>query len=99
MNTRKKTPKAISEQLKRIVRYLMIRSWKDGQPSSKERDKVLKVCGAIHLTAWRYISNIYKQAGVDMNCASASESNEVWNNYQASREEYTPTTSMEGQEV
>ena len=51
MNTRKKTPKAISEQLKRIVRYLMIRSWKDGQPSSKERDKVLKVCGAIHLTA------------------------------------------------
>lgn len=99
MNTRKKTPKAISEQLKRIVRYLMIRSWKDGQPSSKERDKVLKVCGAIHLTAWRYISNIYKQAGVDMNYASAPESNEVWNNYQASREEYTPTTSTEGQEV
>ena len=25
MNTRKKTPKAISEQLKRIVRYLNIR--------------------------------------------------------------------------
>ena len=36
MNTRKKTPKAISEQLKRIVRYLMIRSWKDGQPSREE---------------------------------------------------------------
>lgn len=42
MNTRKKTPKAISEQLNRIVRYLMKRSWKDGQPSIKERDKVLK---------------------------------------------------------
>ena len=89
MNTRKKTPKAISEQLNRIVRYLTERSWKDGQPSSEERNKVLEICGAIHLTAWRYISNIYKQAGVDINYASVPESNEVWNNYQASREEYT----------
>lgn len=89
MNTRKKTPKAISEQLNRIVRYLTERSWKDGQPSSEERDKVLGICGAIRLTAWRYISNIYKQAGVDMNYASVPESDEVWNNYQASREEYT----------
>ena len=89
MNTRKKTPKAISEQLNRIVRYLTKRSWKDGQPSSEERDKVLRICGAIYLTASRYISNIYKLAGVDIDHTSAPESNEVWNNYQASREEYT----------
>ena len=88
MNTRKKTPKAINEQSNRIVRYPTERSWKDGQPSSEERNKVLRICGAIHLTAWRYISNIYKQAGVDINYASTPESDEVWNNYQASREEY-----------
>lgn len=89
MNTRKKTPEAIHEQTKRIIEYITARCWKNGTPSDEEVNKLLETCSIIGLTAWRYISNIYKLAGVDMNCASAPESNEVWNNYQASREEYT----------
>lgn len=89
MNTRKKTPEAIHEQTKRIIEYITARCWKNGTPSDEEVNKLLETCSIIGLTAWRYISNIYKLAGVDMNCASALESNEVWNNYQASREEYT----------
>lgn len=99
MNTRKKTPKAIYEQINRIVGYLTRKTWKNGTPSDEENNKLLETCSIIGLTAGRYISNIYKQAGVDMNCASAPERNEVWNNYQASREQYTSTTSTEGQEV
>ena len=89
MSTRKKTPKAIYEQINRIVGYLTRKTWKNGTPSDEENNKLLEACSAIGLTAWRYISNIYKLAGVDMNYASVSESNEVWYNYQASREEYT----------
>ena len=89
MNTRKKTPKAIYEQINRIVSYLTRKTWKNGTPSDEENNKLLETCSIIGLTAWRYISNIYKLAGGDMNYASVSESNEVWYNYQASREEYT----------
>lgn len=89
MNTRKKTPKAIYEQKNRIVDYLTRKTWKNGTPSDEENNKLLETCSIIGLTAWRYISNIYKLAGVDINYASASESNEVWYHYQASREEYT----------
>lgn len=89
MNTRKKTPKAIHEQTNRIVDYLTRKTWKNGTPSDEENNKLLETCSVIGLTAWRYISNIYKLAGVDINYASASESDEVWYNYQASREEYT----------
>ena len=89
MNTRKKTPEAIHEQTKRIVEYITARCWKNGTPSDEEINKLLETCNIISLTAWRYISNIYKLAGVDINYASVSESDEVWYNYQASREEYT----------
>lgn len=89
MNTRKKTPEAIHEQTNRIVDYLTRKTWKNGTPSDEENNKLLETCSVIGLTAWRYISNIYKLAGVDINYASASESDEVWYNYQASREEYT----------
>lgn len=89
MNTRKKTPEAIHEQTKRIVEYITARCWKNRTPSDEEINKLLETCSIIGLTAWRYISNIYKLAGVDRNYASVSESNEVWYNYQASREEYT----------
>lgn len=89
MDTRKKTPKAIYEQANRIVGYLTRKTWKNGTPSDEENNKLLETCSIIGLTALRYISNIYKSAGVDINCASTPESNEVWNNYQASREEYT----------
>lgn len=89
MNTRKKTPKAIYEQKNRIVSYLTRKTWKNGTPSDEENNKLLETCSIIGLTAWRYISNIYKLAGVDINYASASESDEVWYHYQASREEYT----------
>lgn len=99
MDTRKKTPKAIHEQTKRIVEYITARCWKNGTPSDEEINKLLETCSIIGLTAWRYISNIYKLAGVDIDCASALERNEIWNNYQASREQYTPTISTEGQEV
>ena len=89
MNTRKKTPKAIYEQINRIVGYLTRKTWKNGTPSDEENNKLLETCSIIGLTASRYISNIYKLAGVDIDHTSALESNEVWNNYQASREEYT----------
>lgn len=89
MDTRKKTPEAIHEQANHIVGYLTRKTWKNGTPSDEENNKLLETCSVISLTAWRYISNIYKLAGVDINYASASESNEVWYNYQASREEYT----------
>lgn len=89
MNTRKKTPKAIYEQVKRIVEYITARCWKMGTPSNEENNKLLETCSIIGLTASRYISNIYKLAGVDIDHTSALESNEVWYNYQASREEYT----------
>ncbi len=99
MDTRKKTPKAIHEQANHIVGYLTRKTWKNGTPSDEENNKLLETCSTIGLTASRYISNIYKLAGVDMDHASALERNEIWNNYQASREQYTPTTSTEGQEV
>lgn len=89
MNTRKKTPEAIHEQTKRIVEYITARCWKNGTPSDEEINKLRETCNIISLTTWRYISNIYKLAGVDINYASVSESDEVWYNYQASREEYT----------
>lgn len=89
MNTRKKTPKAIYEQINRIVGYLTRKTWKNGTPSDEENNKLLETCSIIGLTASRYISNIYKLAGVDINYASVSESNKVWYNYQASSEEYT----------
>lgn len=89
MDTRKKTPKAIHEQANHIVGYLTRKTWKNGTPSDEENNKLLETCSTIGLTAWRYISNIYKLAGVDINYASVSESNEVWYHYQASREEYT----------
>lgn len=99
MDTRKKTPKAIHEQANHIVGYLTRKTWKNGTPSDEENNKLLETCSTIGLTASRYISNIYKLAGVDMDHASALERNEIWNNYQANREQYTPTTSTEGQEV
>lgn len=89
MDTRKKTPEAIHEQANHIVGYLTRKTWKNGTPSDEENNKLLETCSVIGLTALRYISNIYKLAGVDINYASASESDEVWYNYQASREEYT----------
>ena len=39
MNTRKKTPKAISEQLKRIVRYLMIRRKLERRAAEQQRTR------------------------------------------------------------
>ena len=35
MNTRKKTPKAIYEQINRIVGYLTRKTWKNGTPSDE----------------------------------------------------------------
>lgn len=89
MDTRKKTPEAINKQANHIVGYLTRKTWKNGTPSDEENNKLLETCSIISSTAWRYISNIYKLAGVDINYASASESNEAWYHYQASREEYT----------
>lgn len=89
MDTRKKTPEAIYEQANHIVGYLTRKTRKNGTPSDEENNKLLETCSIIDLIAWRYISNIYKLAGVDINYASSSESNEVWYHYQASREEYT----------
>ena len=86
MNTRKKTPKAISEQLKRITSYLI---QKGRQQNEKEYNHALDICHNITQTAAQYICNIYTQAGCTPIHETPLKLREVWNSYQASREEYT----------
>lgn len=86
MNTRKKTPKAISEQLNRITSYLI---QKGRQQNEKEYNHALDICRNITQTAVRYICNIYTQAGCTPIQETPLKLREVWNNYQVSREEYT----------
>lgn len=81
--------KAISEQLNRITSYLMKRSWKDGQLNEKKYNHALDVCLNITQTAAQYICNIYTHAGCTPERETPLKCSEVWNNYQASREEYT----------
>lgn len=90
MNTRKKTPKAIYEQINRITSYLI---QKGRQQNEKEYNHALDICLNITQTAARYICNIYTQAGCTPIQETPLKCREVWNNYQASREQYTPTTS------
>lgn len=86
MNTRKKTPKEISEQLNRITSYLI---QKGRQQNEKEYNHALDICHNITQTAAQYICNIYTQAGCTPINETPFKCREVWNNYQASREEYT----------
>lgn len=86
MNTRKKTPKEISEQSNRITSYLI---QKGRQQNEKEYNHALDICLNITQTAVRYICNIYTQAGCTPIQETPLKCREVWNNYQASREEYT----------
>lgn len=89
MNTRKKTPKAISEQLNRITSYLIQRSREGEQLNERKYNHALDVCITITRTAARYICNIYTHAGCNPEQETPLKCSEVWNNYQASREEYT----------
>ena len=86
MNTRKKTPKEISEQLNRITSYLI---QKGRHQNEKEYNHALDICLNITQTAGRYICNIYTQAGCTPIQETPLKLREVWNDYQASREEYT----------
>lgn len=85
MNTRKKTPKEISEQLNRITSYLI---QKGRQQNERSINHALDICLNITQTAARYICNIYTQAGCTPTRETPLKCSKVWNNYQASREEY-----------
>ena len=88
MNTRKKTPKAISEQLDRITSYLIKRSRENGRLNEKKYNHALDVCLTITQIAARYICNIYTHVGCTPKRETPLKCSKVWNNYQASREEY-----------
>lgn len=91
MNTRKKTPREISEQLNRITSYLI---HKGRQSNEKEYNHALDICLNITQTAVRYICNIYTQAGCTPIQETPLKCREVWNNYQASREEYANSNHL-----
>ena len=89
MATRKKTPKMIHEQLKRIMDYYMRTSWKNGcPPTHRDLMKVYDKIEPLRITAWAWINNIYKMAGVDPH-GDVAEVNRVWTSQEATKEEYT----------
>lgn len=74
----KKAPYDLHKQYVRITDYLMFESWKNGAPSDKKRDEVVKKVEKLKAIYERYIANIYKSQGVDPYRDSAAKANHVW---------------------
>lgn len=90
MGKRTKTPVQIHEQFCRVFDYISNKDWANGKPTAETQEKHGEFLDKLHETAWTYIKNIYKLAGVpDFYDCPAQRANIIWVDMRATKEQYT----------